>query len=280
MAMAALRGVSPYSETMVGSATAHVKGAWIALSTATPFAAIGGVVVYHGQVATAQDRFTLFDIGIGAAGAEVPLLANLPNYGYQDYGNASCTQYAFTAAIPAGTRVSARMQSNVGSQSARLAVVIWSGAAGALPTPETYGALTATSVGTAVDGGTVANTKGAWVQFTPSCGLSIGQLLLCATLSIGTPGFTDWAFDIGVGAAGAEVVVLADVPYHARDIQNGLNPGAIALPVSIPAGSRIAVRLASSTTDAVDRVLRVVLVGMGAAPGAGSTGTGVAYACA
>jgi hypothetical protein len=278
MSIASLRGSGADYETMA-TTTQHVKGVCVQLSAATPFAAVGGVVVYHGQVAAANDRFTLFDIGTGAAGAETPLLANLSNYGYNDYGNVSGTQFPFTAAIPAGTRLAARMQSSATAvQGARIAVFIWSGVAGVLPTPETYGAITATSLGTAVDAGAVANTKGPWIQFTPSCGIAIGQLLICATLSAGAPGFTDYALDIGMGAAGAEVVVLPDVTYHALDVYNGLNPGVIALPISIPAGSRIAVRLASTTTDATDRVLRVVVVGMGAA--AGSTGAGVAYASA
>ena len=66
---------------------------------------------------------------------------------------------------------------------------------------------------------------------------------------------------IGIGAAGSEKIVAADLTARSSSITDEVRPSFIALPVAIPAGSRIAVRAQCSITDATDHLFDIALYG-------------------
>ena len=122
--------------------------------------------------------------------------------------------------------------------------------------------------GTLVDPGATANAKGAWTELAASTAFRWGALHM---LTRHDPAVTktfgqQWVLDVGVGAAGSEVVVVPNLcvsgaTYH---ITGGYPIWHGPIPVDIPAGSRVAVRAQTSTATAGQRDLEHVgLIGYG-----------------
>jgi len=104
----------------------------------------------------------------------------------------------------------------------------------------TAGTSTATSSATTVTPGAV-NVKGAWAELVASTshdthGITFGQRVAVSTNAM--------LFDIGVGGSGSERVIVPNLAA-------GRNDGTLEhwLPVFIPAGSRIAIRVQNSITS-------------------------------
>lgn len=92
--------------------------------------------------------------------------------------------------------------------------------------------------------GTTAHTKGAWVQVHSSTP-SASSLLYFGSAQIGVSSTdTSTLVDIGVGAAGSETVIVPNLAIGGW--QQGAN---VLIPVAIPSGSRVAVRLQGSRTS-------------------------------
>lgn len=97
---------------------------------------------------------------------------------------------------------------------------------------------------------TTAHTKGAWVEVIAST-TADADCIDVAVQGIGAGGTnTATLVDIGVGASGAEVVTVADVNVGGwiATLLTGDRSQAFRVPVYIPAGSRIAVRIQSLVT--------------------------------
>ena len=97
---------------------------------------------------------------------------------------------------------------------------------------------------TAVTGGT-AHTKGSWVEVTNATTSPLNSLTVMLTAINYANGVdTSTLLDIGIGGAGSEVVVVPNVGVGwANQYQSWT------LPVSIPQGTRIAVRAQSTRTS-------------------------------
>ena len=68
----------------------------------------------------------------------------------------------------------------------------------------------------------------------------------------------------------AEVVIIPDVIIRGDDVTDFLSPPTVNLPVAeIASSTRIAIRAASSTTDATDRLFDAVIIGGVVAAGGG-----------
>lgn len=206
----------------------------------------------------------LLDIAVGASSAEQIICPDL----LLSCGNGDhIFTYYFPIAIPAGTRISARSQSTTGGSNAFVLVVLIEQTF--LPSSQlaritTYGANVADSGGTSIDPGATINTKGAWVEITASSVNPIKALLFALGVQVNiTRTNMEHRIDIGIGAAGSEQVLLPDVQV----VQNASSDSfgqAVQGPffVSIPAGTRIAVRQQASNADATDRLFDVVLYGV------------------
>lgn len=91
-----------------------------------------------------------------------------------------------------------------------------------------------------------ANTKGSWVQSVASLSADVyGVLVDCASFAfVGTN--CSMLFDIGVGAAASEVVVVPDLPMGGVQNANANQSGQWFIPIFIPRGSRVSIRIASA----------------------------------
>lgn len=207
------------------------------------------------------------DIGVGGAGSEVVIVSNLFFAGQA----AGFVRYMFPLTIPAGTRVAARAAGN-GSPGGGVSIGMTVFAdsyqsAGCASAIDTYGFSSATILGTAVDPGSTANTKGAYSQIVSSTTADIAGIFAVfdsQNASGGTSGSFYSLIDIAVGGAGSEVVIVPNIVLTlflsgSPAILGGFLPY---MPVQIPAGSRIAVRSQSSSNISPDRIIGCTIFGV------------------
>ena len=88
-----------------------------------------------------------------------------------------------------------------------------------------------------------ANTKGAWAEMVASTSNAVKGFWVVCLSGIASHRMS---IDIGTGAAASEVVLIADIHWSNGNEARGNGPCGY-FPVSIPAGTRIAARVASST---------------------------------
>lgn len=209
-------------------------------------------------------RAGLVDIAIGAAASEQIIAANLRSA----YRFDQCPIYHLPVDIPAGTRISARCQASTGSSTIGICVILTAGGWGqldGLPIITTYGADTSTSKGTSIDPGATPNTDSSWVQFSASCQ---DTRLLIVSLSPGTIqdyGGSGWtnSLDIGIGAGGSEQEIVSNLVCSFNTVTDIYQPQVFQIPCRIPAGTRIAAKCQSSTGTSPNRVLNLILYGVG-----------------
>ena len=166
----------------------------------------------------------------------------------------------------------------------RLSSCFWRiGRSASLATPVTYGTITTPHGGTQIDPGTTINTKGSYVELSASTSARIDALALCVDerrRGRRLTAFTDWHLDVATGAAGAETVVVPDLPFSgARQRRYGAAAVSVRLPV-VDSGRarRLAVRCQCNRNTALERLLCVTLIGMQEpASGGGSAAGAVAY---
>lgn len=241
---------------------ANTKGAYTEYVTSTSFDAIG-FFISNGSSGGNVD--TLHDVAIGAAGSEQIIVPDILISGSNE-GVAGNFVY-FPIAIPGGTRIALRRQASTAATALNVVVILVG--AGALPAQRlqravNYGAAAADSGGVSIDPGGVANTKGSWVQIAASTSADIKWLVVCIGNQLNTvrTGAT-WLLDLAIGAAAAEQLVVPDINLVAQASSDFMNPRLLGLPVSIPAGTRLAARASCTTTDATDRLFDLVLIGVG-----------------
>lgn len=236
----------------------HTKGSWTQLIASTALDAVGLIV--SGNCSGSGEVNILVDIGVGAAGSEQVIVPNLLAKRMPS-ADGPVGPYVIAVRIPAGTRISARLQHDSTITLYACAVIVAEPMAGVMRGEEVaeYGAVTATSKGTLVDPGATANTKGAWAQMTASASLESHALILTAmpNSSAGGAG-THWLVDIGIGAASSEQVVVPNVHLSGMN-SYGPHRAGINIPMHIPAGARVAVRCQSSATSAGTRELLCTL---------------------
>lgn len=102
---------------------------------------------------------------------------------------------------------------------------------------QTIGADTTTSNGTSISAGATINTKGSWTQLAAATTFNASSVMINWDLSSST----DMLLDIGIGAAASETVLIPNILLAG----NASAVGCLMLPLSIPAGSRVAARLQS-----------------------------------
>lgn len=239
---------------ITANAAAHTKGSYTELIAATSFPYSGFFLhIDAGQTGAA---FCAIDIAIGAAASEIDILKNfLCGWG------ASTHEASHVIFIPlkiaAGVRVACRMQSTVGSRTLRVCFTGVGMGARIMPgfdMCDTIGVDTATTRGINIEPGAVANTKGAYSQITAST-VEKAKALILATCTASSQSNTRRALDLAFGAGGSEIIMIPNIRFCG--LQNGdcYTPGFQGpYPMNINPGTRIAARMSSSTTSAVERV--------------------------
>lgn len=238
--------------TTIGAAgAANTKTAWVQLTASTPHHA--DEFIAHLRC---DNRDGLFDIAIGPAGSEQVIAANL--YAGGKVGR-DVYSYRIPLPIPQGTRVAVRAQTHNTAIATQAHLTLIQGGYRNVPAAgriNTYGAATADSGGVSVDPGATINTKGAWSEIVASAVRDHHALLVAFGCQINAGrGTATYLFDIGIGAAGSEVVAIPDLPVHqgAGPAMFPRSPEPIA--VGIPAGSRIAARCQASVASVTVDVL-------------------------
>ena len=255
-------GADTYDLIVAPSATANTKGLWVEFVASTGFPT-RYLTVEMGRGETNNQFLT--DVGIGGAGSEVVLVANLMVETGAN-GRERTFLYQLPVWIPPSTRVSLRSQVNETSSGGdRFAVTLSSGG---FPGPQafsrvtTYGAITADSGGTQVDPGGSADTKGAWAQLVASSNLVRWVTIAVGNQANATPTSAKWMIDIGIGSATSEVVLIPDLNLYWASAQGNFTPSVWSFPVSIPSGTRISARAQCDITDATDRLFDIVVYGV------------------
>lgn len=249
--------------SVTASATANTKGSYSQLTASTPADAAAITVLVNGPNSAAD---YLVDIAVGAASSEQVICSNLT----ASSGTGAVTRgatYTFPIPIPAGTRIAARAQSTTASAVIRPLVILHEHT---LMTTESlgraadYGSATGDSGGTSIDPGGTANTKGSWTQITASTTNPMMGFILAFGNQINTARTQGtFLFDVGIGGAGSEQVILADYFMAISAVDDAPDPiASVFIPCNVPAGTRLAVRAQSSVTDATDRLVDVIIYGV------------------
>lgn len=232
------------------STTVHTKGDWQEICAALDMD-MSGFCMFLKEA----DARQMWDLGIGASGNETVVLAN-GGGSIEDQGNVSNAFYV-PLALGAGTRLAMRTQSNATANSLNGFITCFPSSFDfpGFHRTETIGADTSVSRGQEVDPGATPNTKGAWVELSSSTSFSAKWVIVWYTYPIGGAiASAIGLLDIGIGAAGNEEVILPDYTFFHTEVYDIRGPRVISLPLSIPAGSRVAVRIQSEETDSGNRL--------------------------
>jgi hypothetical protein len=246
-------------------ASANQKATSYTQLLASTIARASGIIVMF-DWASVQLLDFLVDIAIGAASSEQDIARNLLKSGgsnSQNYG----AYYYLPIEIPAGSRISARCQCSTGGETLGVSCFLLYGGFSqieGLGTVDAIGVDTTDSGGTSIDPGGTINTKGAYVELTAATTRAYKYLILAiGGQSNATRSSQQWLIDIAIGAAASETVIVSNIPITCATTSDAITPQTILFPIQIAAGSRLAVRAQSSGNDATDRLLDVVLYGVG-----------------
>ena len=248
-----------------GSATPFTKGTFQQVVAATTGDS-AWIMIYLSSQISGGSAFGV-DIAVGGSGAEVVVIANLVCSALESQG----VRYMFPMTIPAGTRISARISSDQGSDSLPVGITVLSdtyASVGSSGPIDTYGFISTSNYGTAVNPGATANTKGSYVQIVASTTADIAGFSLYIDsqgTSTGSVGPITWLVDVAVGASGSEVVILPNlfvIGAAGAGFSVTYAPVISYLPLQIPAASRIAVRAACSSAVTPDRLLGITVYGV------------------
>lgn len=250
---------------LIAGGSSFVKGAWLQL-TASLTRDTSWMMVFIETLNSSGANYAV-DIGIGAAASEIVIVSNL----YFAGQSSGAVRYLFPLSIPAGTRVAARTAGN-GSPGGGLSigVTVFSDSyqsAGCGSAVDTYGFNSATILGTSVDPGGTANTKGVYSQIVSSTFADIAGIFAvfdAQNTASGTTNATTSLIDIAVGASGSEVVVVPNTLLSVFTGGSAIQLGGFLpyMPIQIPAGSRLAVRSQSSTNVSPDRIIGCTIFGV------------------
>lgn len=266
--LATSRGV-----TVTPSASAHTKGSYAELVAATSYDAVGFWLTVDMAPHSAGGNSYLLTLAIGGAGSEQPIVDNIffTNVLASGSGRPVPLQVYVPLAVPAGSRIAASIQCETASNTATAKVSVNLVPAGLVMPPgfgraTVYGAVTGTTRAVSVDAGAVAHTKGAWAEVTAACAAPVRALLLVAMqlrgATSGTP--SSGLYDIGVGAAASEVVLVPNLPFVVCTTVGMAIKAFGPFPVSIPVGTRLSVRAQADNTTITTsaRSTEVVLIGL------------------
>ena len=258
---------------ITASSTINTKGSYTTLIASTSGASVVLRLTLNPDTTNVTE--CLIDIATGAAASEVNIMENIKYYADTGANQDVPSNIYITVDIPSGTRISARMQAAVSSDTFEIIATTYSGSFTVNDfSATTWGANTANSRGSLVpDPGGSTNTLGAYTEIVASTADDITELML----SFGPNGNTamasaHWIYQIATGAASSEVTIHEGIAIGTTSTEL-VWPVVIVVPVVAPAGTRLAIRCQCTIATADDRLLDVVAIGLNstvtAAEGAG-----------
>lgn len=255
------------------SSTANTKGSYAQLTSSTGVDA-AWMVVHLTHSSTSANDIISVDIAIGASGSEIIIAHDLRVDGTGFTDNPLGSRYAFPVCIPKGTRIAARAQT---SSTGTTGVGVWVQLFDSDFTTEdlgsglidTYGFTSTTTLGTTIDPGGTANTKGSFTQLVASTTNDLAGFFLAfdnQNQAANTVAFQA-LLDIAIGASGSEKVICPNMPLYV--LKDASNDVAKTLPICteiiwtpIPSGTRLSARGQASIATATTRLWGVTLYGV------------------
>jgi hypothetical protein len=239
-----LTTTNPYGVILPNSGVNLTYGAWTTITASVPFETQGLYVC--AMIVTSATGQAVFDIGMGTAGNEVVLV----QAAYVPSTQQRMTVFRFPIQVPAGVRLAGRMQAN-SNTTGTVAVAPYFQRRGfldeaGLTTSTLYGWTSASMTAGGPASSASPTSKGSWVQIMAATATA-HQALAVQLYQFASGVARFWHTDIGVGAVGAEQVLLADL-YMAQ--QSGTEADFTEMGpffVSLPVGTRLSARCAVST---------------------------------
>lgn len=252
----------PAAQDGISVTPAGIADAWSAWVEVVPSAAgnlrLAGIIVRPGSFADGNHYEV--EVGIGGAGSEVTVAGQRGYSGNNAGGTAesgSILTFALAAdVIPVGSRIAVRLrQVSTNTSAWRIALQYYPlpiSAASIMPA-SSVGPVNVPS-GSRISLSTSASlgVAGSWVEVTSA---TDAIWLLSNVVCLG-PNFVDWELDVGIGAAGSEVVrwtVKSTAAWFVSSNAWQGGPWNILLrpPFRIPSGVRLAVRIRSMNASGV-----------------------------
>lgn len=266
---------------ITGDGTAHVKGAWTELIASTGGDAEEVLVAIAEVGVSTVDTSMLVDIGIGAAAAETVLIPDI-NCGAAGATDRPGQNKVFRIAVASGSRLSARLQGVVLSDTARVAIWLSRSVqhlAGGSAV-EAVGEDTTTSRGTSVTPG-----NGAWGAWTSIGTISADRNVFMPSVDpLGDTAITGngshQLIQIGFGASapdagGTAINATWRINGNSGEMMDGIFPTS-AVYADLASGQTLWARMASGTeVDARGVIIHAVECPAAVAGGGVMTGRGI-----
>ena len=234
--------VNTGSATVTADTIAHTKGAWAELVASTS-ATVNYVAVQVSQIfVSGSNTATLVDIAVGPAGSEQVIAADVGVGGANAVPATPGIRYSLPVQIPAGSRLSARIQSIItGGKTATVNAELYSwGSSGDIGTTvDTLGSNTADSSGLAMSG-----ASGTYVQAIASTSKDYRAVGLVGSVNGNQTSNLTVTYTVAVGSSGSEID-FGSVQSRYTTSENPSSYATATLPIfarDIPAGSRLAIK--------------------------------------
>ncbi len=253
--------------TITANASANTKATtWTELIASTTYGSNWLLVTLVG-ISSTNGSYAV-DIGLGASTAEVVLIPDI-YYLWAGSNRPMALVYSFPLRIPAGTRISARCQSNTGSSTIGVSIIAISAPITAPPgldRVEACGVTTSSATNSTVlnDPGATPNTDGTWTQIIASTAFSYKWM--CVEINNRTDLITaadnNDLVDIGIGDAGSEQLLISDLWTHGNTLTDAKYV-TYCFPCAVASGQRLSARHRCDVGTTGDRRLDVVIHGVG-----------------
>lgn len=237
------------STTVTAAGSADTKGSWteIIAAAAYDFDVKFIDVTFADTRQSGTDTSMLVDIGIGGSGSEVVVIPNL--LAGHRHGDPYITTRV-PISVAAGTRISARCQSCIASDTVLVTIDLYGGQQ--FTSVRTFGRATTYGV---TDSGATKSTAlgddGTWVELDASIANPIRAMVLMYDMGSADDGAGDFGGDdnvvaVGIGSASSEVQLYGGgfVRSESNESIQIAHPltGYIPMSLNIPAGTRLAAR--------------------------------------
>lgn len=208
----------------------------------------------------------LIDIATGAISSEVNLIPNIKWYADNSDVEQGMNHIDIYVPITSGTRLSARIQAAIGSDTINVSVTLYSSDFTVDTSAfTTFGANTVNSRGSLIPdpGGSADTLPATWTEISSSLPHNIHYLLL----SFGANGNTamgnnvNWTYQLASGASSSEVVEHGGILVGASASEQ-VGAVLVMVPLLLSSGTRLSIRCQCNNTNAADRLLDVVAIGI------------------
>lgn len=258
------RSSSQFGTTVTAAGTINTLGTIVQLDAAAECDAEGFLLSVGNQAGTVPAAM-LIDLLAGAGGSERPILQCLSTA--SGVGGREFSQIYVPIPIAKDTRISARLQASALTSTIVLGMQLVAGGFPDMPTVQrnvSLGVSTSTSLGTTVDPGGTANTKGAWVQLgAAGVPFDVKWIILSVCRNDATMTSQQWRVDIGRGATSNQYVVIPDMAVQGSGSSDDIGPKLISLPLYVPSGGNLWIRCQSSLATVAERELACSAIVLG-----------------